>query len=147
MNINSLRDKALTAGWVVVILFLICLLWILTQPVQKHHLLRAVNNVFIANNDSRRVIDHTGLHHGKAGLLGYWYSMTNSSEQMFVFAVFQDGILVPLGAVISPGGNVSEIIPLSAHAETVIDKMPASIIQIYITRIEKVAQANTGGRK
>jgi len=139
-NMSELKDRAILLGWITGLLLLISVIWILSQPVQKNYILRTVNSVFINNNDSRRVSGYLPNKPGKTALMGFWYSMYNSPELFMVFTVFQDGILVPLGAVVSSDGNVQEIIPLSAHAVQVYEKMPQSILQIYIKRIETSAK-------
>ena len=138
-NNFDIKDKSIFLGWIAGLLFLIALLWILTQNAQAHNLLRTVNNVFITSGDSRRIISHVRQVSGNAGLIGYWYNMYNSTDKMFVFSVFQDGILVPLGAIVSANGSVSEILPLSAHAEQTFDTISLSVLQVYITRIEAAA--------
>jgi hypothetical protein len=145
-NIGDLKDKAILFGWIAGLLIIIASLWILTQPLQANNLLRTVNNVFISAGDSRRLLRYEGVSRERPGLLGYWYSMYNSVNKMFVFPVFQDGILVPLGAIVSANGTVEEIIPLSAHAAQTFDSMPRSILQIYVTRIEAEALVNMRGR-
>jgi hypothetical protein len=146
-NLESLKNRAISFGWIIGLLFFLSLLWILTQPVQKHYLLRTINNVLIANGDSRRVMDYKGVKDGKTGLLGYWFLMYDSPGSMFVFAAFQDGILIPLGAVVSADGAVEDIIPLSDHAAQITDKLPASVLQVYVTRIEAAALTNKKGGK
>jgi len=132
-----MRDKAILFGWIAGLLLLISLLWIFTTPLQAHYLLRTVNNVLINNNDTRRLLEYLPNRQGKADLLGYWFSLNNSADKMFVFSVFQDGILVPLGAVVSSSGFVKEVMPLSAHAVQIFDVMPESILQMYVNRIEE----------
>jgi hypothetical protein len=139
-NIYGLKDKAILLGWIFGLLMIISVIWIISQPAHAFNLLRTVNNVFINNNDSRRISKYIPIKRGKANPLGYLYSMYNSSEFFFVFTVFQDGILVPLGAVISDNGSVEEIIPLSAHAVQIFDKIPISILQIHIRRIESTVK-------
>jgi len=136
-----MKDKAILLGWITGLLLLISVLWISVQSVHAFNVLRAVNGVFINNDDSRRVSKFLRAKAGKAELLGYWYSM-NSTDKMFVFMVFKDGILVPLGAIVSPDGNVSEIMPLSAHAVQIFDSLPKSILQMYVGRIEEAALIN-----
>jgi hypothetical protein len=68
--------------------------------------------------------------------------MYNDTDKMFVFTVFQDGILIPLGAIVSSNGTVNEILPLSAHAVQVFDNFPKSVLQTYIDRIEDAALVN-----
>jgi len=138
-NIQDLKDKAVLLGWIAGLLMLISLIWILSQNIQAHYLLRSINDVFISNDDERRVIGLLQKKHGKTVPMGYWYSMYNNKENMFVFTVFKDGILIPLGAIVSDNGNVQEIIPLSAHAVQVFNSLPKSILQIYIKRIEAAA--------
>ena len=133
-----LKDKAVLLGWIAGILLLISLLWILTSPLQARYILKSVNNVFINNDDSRRLQSHLNIKNAKADLLGYWYLMYNSTDKMFVFTVFQDGILIPLGAIISDNGKVSEVMPLSAHAAQIFNKLPDSVLRIYTHKIETV---------
>jgi hypothetical protein len=147
MNNSSLKSKAVVLGWIIGLLFFMSLLWILSQPLQKYYLLRTINSVLIASGDSRRITEYKGVNDGKSGLFGYWFFMYNSTDKMFVFAAFQDGIFIPLGAVVSANGSVSDIIPLSAHAMQIADKLPMSVLQIYITRIEAAALANIRGNK
>jgi hypothetical protein len=147
LNNQNIKDKAVFFGWIFLFLFLITLLWSLSQPLLKHNLLRAVNNILIASNDSRRITDFSGKEAGGTNPLGFWYSMHTSSEKMFVFAVFQDGVLVPLGAIVSDNGKVVEVIPLSAHAVNVMDKLHEGLLQIYITRIEAAYHAVMEGYK
>ncbi|GBU26720.1 hypothetical protein R84B8_00232 [Treponema sp. R8-4-B8] len=136
-----MKDKAILLGWIIGILLLISVLWISIQSVHAFYILRAVNSVFMNNDDSRRVSKYLHAKAGKAETLGFWYSM-NSADKMFVFTVFKDGILVPLGAIVSPNGTVSEIFPLSAHAVQIFDGLPKSILQMYVGRIEEAALEN-----
>jgi hypothetical protein len=133
---NGLKDKAILFAWIIGLLLLICMLWIFTQPIQSFYLMRSVNNVLINSNDTRRLSESLSLKTERTNLLGYWYKMHNTTDIMFVFVVFQDGLLVPLGAIVSADGKVDEIIPLSAHATQVFDALPKSILQMYTVRIE-----------
>jgi hypothetical protein len=148
MNINyDLKEKAIFIGWVTGLLILISMIWIFSQTVQANFLLRTINNVLINNNDSRRVTSYIQKKPVNPGLLGYWYSIGNSTDQMFAFTVFKDGILVPFGAVVSSDNNVEEIIPLSSHAVQVFDNIPRRVLQMYITRIESLEFKNNNGNK
>jgi hypothetical protein len=131
-----MKDKAILLGWITGLLLFISMLWIFTQPLQTNYLLRSINNVFINNNDSRRLSAFYQQKSANAGILGYWYSMYNSTDKMFVFAAFQDGILIPLGAIVTDKGSVDEVIPLSAHAVQIFNTLPNSILQMYVSRIE-----------
>ena len=133
---RDLKDKLILLAWITGLLLLISCLWILTLPLQTNYLLRTVNNVLTDNNDSRRLSVYIAGKGSNPGLFGYWYSMHNSSDLMFVFTVFQNGILVPLGAVVSANGNVLELIPLSEHSVQIFDRLPQSVIQMYVRRIE-----------
>jgi len=134
---NDFKDRAVLFGWVAGLLLLISLLVILTVPVQGYYILRNVNSMFINNNDTRRLYAYIQQKSGKADPFGYWFSMTNSENRMFVFSIFKDGILIPLGAVVTTEGSVEEIIPLSAHAVQAFAALPESVIQMYVRRIEK----------
>jgi hypothetical protein len=136
-----MKDKAIFLGWIVGLLLLTSVLWISIQSVHAFNVLKAVNGVFMNNDDVRRVSEYLRVKAGKAEIFGYWYSMY-SAEKMFVFTVFKDGILVPLGAIVSPDGTVSEILPLSAHAAQIFDGLPKSILKMYMGRIEEAALIN-----
>jgi len=138
-SIHDFKDKILLFGWIVGLLTVISLIWNFSQPVQAYYLQRTVNNVFINNDDSRRLASYIQNKTGKADLLGFWFSMHNSTDMMFVFSILQDGILVPLGAIVSDNGTLREIIPLSAHAVQIFDNLPESILQMYVNRIEAIA--------
>jgi len=137
---SGIKDKAILLGWVAGLLISISLLWIVTQPLQSHYLLRSVNKTFITSGSSMRLSGTLIQNWEKPALFGYWYSMLNTTDRMFVFAVFHDGILVPLGAVVSPNGKVEEIIPLSAHAMQKMENLPGSVILIYTARIEAAVE-------
>jgi hypothetical protein len=142
----GIKNNILLAGWITGLLVIITLIWILTQPIQTYYLLRTVNSVFINTGDSRRLTAHIDNRTGKSKPLGYWYLMHNSTDKMFIFAVFQDGILIPLGAIVSDDNTTNtltvEIIPLSKHASQTFNNLPQSILQMYITRIETAYKQN-----
>jgi hypothetical protein len=144
---EDLKDKAVLLGWIAGLLIIILVIWSFSQNIQSYNILKAVNNVFINNDDSRRLISYIPVNTNKTEIMGYWYLFNNSQEMMFVFNYFQDGILIPLGAVVSPDGNVIEIIPLSAHAIQVFDDLPQRILQMYIKRIETIPMSNLQGNK
>jgi hypothetical protein len=137
-----MKDKLILFGWITGLLLLISVVLFFSQPALAFNLLRSVNNVFENKNDSRRLSVYLPVKTGKAEIFGFWYTMYNSSNKMFVFTAFQDGILVPLGAVVSSNGNVDEVLPLSAHAEQIFDAMPKSVLQMYIYRIQDAAHIN-----
>ena len=136
---QKFKEKAALLSWVTGLLLIISALWIFTQPLQASNLMRSVNNVFKYNDDTRRLSGFINMKSGKAAPLGYWFTIYNSSDKMFVFGVFQNGILIPLGAVVSANGAVNEVIPLSAHAVQVFGDISDSVMQVYVNRIEKAA--------
>jgi hypothetical protein len=148
MNINhDLKDKAILACWVMGIIILISIIWVPSQRIQANFLMRTINNVLVNSSDSRRVSEFIQKKPVKPGLFGYWYSINNSVNQMFVFTVFQDGILVPLGAIVSSDGSVDEVIPLSSHAVQIFNNIPQRVLQIYISKIEASDFKDAGGNK
>jgi len=146
-NLSKIKDKAVFATWVSGLLILISVLWILTQPLQSRYLMRSVNNVLNYNDDTRRLAAPIHQKTDKVNMIGYWYSMNNTDDKMFVFAIFQDGILLPLGAVVSANGKVNEIMPLSTHSSYIFDSLPESILKMYSNRIESAVNYNSEGDK
>jgi hypothetical protein len=137
-----MKDKLILLGWIAGLLLLISVLWILVQPALTSNLMRTVNTVFASNNDSRRVSAVLHPKTGRTDIFGYWYTLNNSANKLFVFTIFNDGILIPLGAEVAPDASVKEILPLSAHAEQVFDSIPKSVLRIYIEKIEDAAYVN-----
>jgi hypothetical protein len=131
------KDKLVLLSWIVGLLLFISMIWIFTQPRQSYYLLKSVNNVLGNSDDTRRLSAFLPKKPHKVEPLGYWFSIHNSPDEMFVFAVFHDGINIPLGAVFSANDGVREIIPLSSHAVQVFENLPQSVLQIYISRIEE----------
>ncbi|MDR0323922.1 MAG: hypothetical protein LBI12_05710 [Treponema sp.] len=134
---HDIKDKSILTGWIMGLLIVISVIWIVSHKLQGSFLMRAVNNVLMNNDDSRRLSAHIQKKTGKADPLGYWFSIDKSSDKIFIFTVFNDGVLVPLGAIVSDNGKVEEVIPLSAHAVQIFNRIPPGILQIYINRIEK----------
>jgi len=142
-----MKDRLILVGWIVGLLLLVSVIWIFSQPALTFNLMRTVNNVFINNNDARRISEYLHTKTGKAEIFGYWYSMYNSQDKMFVFTAFRDGVLVPLGAVVSANGSVDEILPLSAHAVQIFNAMPKSVLKMYVDKIEDAAYINFSAQK
>ena len=132
----DIKDKLILLGWITAILLLISVIFIFSNNFQKRQLIRTVNSVFYYRDDSRRISEYTAKITFKSGIMGYWFSINNSTDKIFIFTFFQDGILLPLAAVVSQDGNVKEIIPMSEHALSVFENIPDSILQVYISKIE-----------
>jgi hypothetical protein len=134
------KDKLVLLGWIAGLLLFISMIWIFTKPLQTYYLMRSVNTMLVNTEDSRRLSAYLPKKPHKAEPLGYWFSLHNSPDEMFVFTFFHEGINIPLGAIISANDGVREVIPLSAHAVQVFESLPQSVLQIYISRIEKEAK-------
>ncbi|MCL2066111.1 MAG: hypothetical protein FWG99_01440 [Treponema sp.] len=135
-----IKNRLILTGLIVGLLILICLIWIFSRPLQTQYLMRTINRNLIASEYSGRLASPLDKPKGNFNLLGYWYSIVDSSDTMFVFTVFNDGILIPYGARISVTGEVMEIMPLSFHARQVHENIPESFIRIYKQRIEAGVQ-------
>jgi hypothetical protein len=146
ISLSAYKNKAVSFCWIAGLLILIALLWILTQPLMARYLLRTVNRAFISTGQPHRIASYLAQNRENSSLFGYWYSMANTQDRMFVSALIRDGILVPLGVIVSPEGDVKEMVPLSAHAVQIMDELPDKIQQMHSARIEAVVK-NNGGRK
>jgi hypothetical protein len=135
----ELRDRAILCGWIAGLILLGILIWGLTQGLQANYLMRAVNRVFIDREDSRRIDIIRDKRPITVNPMGVWYSVIDSSVDMFVFAIIQDGILIPCGALVSPEGKVTELLPLGGHAAQALDRLPPSVVGMYIRRVETAA--------
>jgi hypothetical protein len=142
IKFSAYKNKAISFCWIAGLLILIAMLWILTQPLIARDLLRTVNRAFINTGQPYRIASPLASSMENSSLFGYWYSIVNSQDRMFVFAIMRDGILVPLGVIISPEGNLKDMIPLSVHAMQIMDEFPDKVQRIYASRIEKAAKNN-----
>jgi hypothetical protein len=140
-----MKDKALAFGWIFGILILISVLLIVTQPVQERYLSRTINRVLAVSGENIIIIP--ALPRKNSDFLGFRYSIVNSSDGFYVFAVFKDGVLLPMGARFADNGKIINVIPLGFHAGRMYDSIPPAIMQMYISRIELSLSKENFGRK
>jgi hypothetical protein len=134
----GLKNGAILLGWAGGIILAGTLLWALTQPLRDRALMRSVNRIFAAANESRRLAEVLPRPRvsGRNMPMGSWFALADSQERLFVFPVIRDGVMVPCAALIGAGGRVEQIIPLGEHAEQIMKRMPRGILDIYVRRIE-----------
>ena len=139
--IPVLKNRVIFLGWIAGLVLAASLLWSFSFSFRLTCLMRVTNKILISMNDERRL--SIPLHYAAKGpvSLGCWYSLAESDSSFFVFTVMREGILVPCGAEISAEGKVTEIIPLGSHARQVMDRIPRTLMQIYVHRIESAATA------
>ena len=150
-----LIDRALLLGWIVGLVLAASLLWGLSFSFRAARLMQVTNRALALMNDDRRLAQPMPRQLAGALPLGAWYSLAGPSAEssesaasgatFFVFAIMQNGILVPCGAEISAEGEVIDIIPLGNHARRVLDKIPRGMIQVYSNRIESGLARNREG--
>ena len=146
--VPRLKDSAILVGWISGLILLAGLFWFLTQPVRTSIMIRAVNKVLAQSGDIRRLGEAQSR--GSLGM-GTWFTMEELPNQTdtgreklakgsraYVFAFIGEGFFFPCAAVVSPGGNVEEFIPLSDHGKRMIKRVSPGIIKIYSLRIEGV---------
>jgi hypothetical protein len=133
-----LREWTIFLGWLAGIVLAGGVAWFLTQPLRNQLLMDSVNRILIQREDPRRLSVPLAVPRapGFSSPLGSWYSLENSRELFFVFALMGDGPLSLCGALVSPEGKVEEILPLSGHAGQIFAALPQGMKQIYIRRIE-----------
>jgi hypothetical protein len=133
------KDRLILLGWIAGLLLAASLVWSLSFPYRSALLMRSVNKILEAAEDER--ILSTPLPRGGAGhaLMGFWYRLSESDSSFFVFAIMNEGILVPCGAEINGDGKVVDLVPLGGHARQIIGRIPQGVVQVYIRRIESAA--------
>ena len=144
-----IKDAAILAGWITVLVLLGGLCWFLTQPLRDSLLLRGVNRVLEQSGDSRRL---DSMLSGRKLKAGSWFTMTElpnrqdsgavtlpQGTRAFVFTFIGEGTFFPCAAVVSPEGNVRDFIPLNSHGRRMIKRVSPGILKIYALRIEEAA--------
>lgn len=144
----GLREWAVFTGWICGLVLAGGLAWFFTQPLRVDAMMRSVNRSLARREDPRRLIAPLSLPRvkGNAAPLGMWYSLEKTEDRFFVFPLMRDGPLALCGVRVSPEGGVEEFIPLSAHAEQVLEDLPPGIAQTYIRRIEALGFPEAGGK-
>jgi hypothetical protein len=134
------------AAWIAGILLLGSLSWFFTGPVRGRILLSSVNRVLAASGLSFRpeapILPWRMP--GKAARLGTWFTLEDSEDWGVVLPVMIDGIPVSFFAVVSPGGTVKSLAPLSGHSVKALDRLPPETLGIYTRRIGAGAAALRG---
>jgi hypothetical protein len=133
----GLKDRAILAGWIGGLALAGLLLWAATASLRGRFLMRTVNRILEEEAAPYRLASVMGGGGGAGGgPMGSWYTLTEGEGSFFVFTLFREGITVPCGALVSPSGQVEELIPLSSHGAEMMDRIPRGVIDVYIRRIE-----------
>ena len=132
----ALKDRAILLGWIVGLVLIASLCWSLSFPFRANGLMHSTNRILVAQNDERRLAAPLPQQYTAPVPLGCWYSLVDSNSVFFVFAILQDGILVPCGVEISDQGEATGFVPLGSHALKIIDRIPGGLVQMYLHRIE-----------
>jgi hypothetical protein len=130
-----LKDGGILLGWIVGILAAGGLVWFFTQPLRTKALMRSVNGVLLSRGDSRRLAAHLSAPPEPERPLGVWFTRTDSAGRAVVFAMMDYGIQASFAAMLSPQGDLEELIPLSGHAERIQERLSPEFTQLYLRRI------------
>jgi hypothetical protein len=133
------KDRLILLGWIAGLLLAASLAWSLSFPYRSAFLMRSVNKSLEAAGDTRKVLSPLPRGFTKLALMGFWYRLYETDSIFFVFAIMNEGILVPCGVEISGDGKAVGIVPLGSHARQIIGRIPQGVIQVYISRIESAA--------
>jgi hypothetical protein len=126
------------AAWIAGLCLVGGLAWFLTQPLRSSLIIHTVNRTLERSGENRRLeaqISPWGKS-GAAFQLGSWYTLREGNDRVVVFSIMNDGILAPYAAFISRQGVAESFIPLSAHADRLLGRLPLGILQTYVRRIE-----------
>jgi hypothetical protein len=137
----KVKDRLILLGWIAGLLLAASLVWSLTFPYRAASLMRTVNKVLDAAGDARITLAPLPGRFAKPSPMGVWYSIHGTDSLFFVFAVMNEGILVPCGVEINKDGKAADIVPLGNYARQVIGRIPRGVIQVYLRRIESAASA------
>lgn len=138
-DVVPLRDAAILAGWIAGIVLIAGLVWFFTQPTRDRFTVTAVNQVLLQSGDSRRLLAPVppGALDAKVSRLGSWYTVYGLPEgtKAFLFTFIAEGTFFPCLAIVTPGGNVTEFIPLNNHGERVFRRISPEVLRLYSRRI------------
>jgi hypothetical protein len=146
---SGLKDTGFLMGWILGLVLIGGLLWFFTQPLRTRLIIRSVNRVLASSNEPRRLdaaVSSWGLS-GRRSQLGSWYTLEKDDGRAVVFPMMSDGIPAPFIAILSPGGTVDVLLPLSLNSARILPRLSRGTIETYIRRIEGSEALISGGGK
>jgi hypothetical protein len=135
----NMKDRLLLLAWIAGLSILGAFIWILCHPILSEYFLRQVNQSISVSNAGLRLTPDRSSVLLKYPPFGLWYSIENSQDSFFVFTVFNDGILGVFGARVNPENSITDIIPVSAHARQIFNRLSSGVIKVHARRIEDAA--------
>ncbi|GMO54303.1 MAG: hypothetical protein Ta2G_13220 [Termitinemataceae bacterium] len=136
----NMREGEIFTIWAAVIILSGSLLWAFTSNLRNVITLRAVNQVLLEAGEDKRVVSiiKPWGQNGKALQAGIW-CILNNREKAIIFPLVVDGTFSPCLGIINGEGNLSNIVPLSTNSKTVIGRMSADVLQIWVERVQNSA--------
>ncbi|MDR3336737.1 MAG: hypothetical protein LBT16_05980 [Treponema sp.] len=127
------------AAWIGGLLLAGILLWALTASFRSHLMLNGVNKSLSRAGPAYQLeapIASLG-NPGRALQLGAWFTLKDSPSWAVVFPIISGTSLLAMLAVVSPGGELEAIIPLSNGGKQTLEDLPAGTVLIYKRRVEE----------
>jgi hypothetical protein len=150
---KDLKSGAIWVAWIGLLVLAGWLLWFFTAPLRDAGLLRRINRILAARNESFVLAEAKGwpgrglsrqLPLGSAFTLEYHDAdapAEPAAEQDFlVFPLLSGGTSISCGFLINDQGRVERVIPLGTHSEQAFERLPQGILDMYIRRIEEGAK-------
>jgi len=137
------RSILLCSAWIGACLLLSAALWFFTQSPRMNMLARQANRIIARTGDSRRLDKALG----RAGALGTWFSLTEvprgnaAPGKALVFTLNRGTLPASCAAFLDDSLKLEKIVPLSPHAEQVLEDLPGPLYEAYRERIESAAEA------
>jgi len=135
------KDRLILLGWIAGLLLAASLAWSLSFNYRSAAMMRSVNKALGAAADTRIISSRLPGRFTRPAPIGFWYRLYESDSLFFVFAIMNEGSLVPCGVEINRDGKAVGIVPLGSYARQVIGRIPQGVIQVYLRRIESAASA------
>ena len=148
--VPQVKDGLKLVGWIAGLILIAGLCWFLTQPLRNRLLLNAVNRVFVESGDFRRLEGPVSAGMSGSFGTGVWFTITESNSRTrgntspgdfsegtraYIFTFIGEGTFFPCAAIVKPGGDVEEFIPLNNHGARMIKQISPGILRIYAQRI------------
>ena len=139
-----IKDAALLLGWIAAIILIAGFSWSFVNSHRNRSLQRSVNRVLEQSGYEYRLGEPVYTRVFNTGL-GTMYELTGRygnevypGARIFIFTIIAEGYFFPCAALITPIGEVQEIIPLGSHAQRKLRQVTPGIMQIYTRRIEGI---------
>jgi len=132
-------EYGLVCAWFAVSLIMIGCLAFFSASMRDESAIRSVNGFLEKGGEPRRLSERASNWgaEGRAALAGPRFSLDGSTGGALIFTITAGGVVANCVALIDEEGRVDAVLPMGSGSSEALRRLPAGLIQSYISRIEE----------